>query len=477
MQPPVTPLLVLAAFGVGAWLLVTAAIRLARRPRSPEPDPATMELRPEPPAVAGLLGNDFVVTRDALPATLLDLAARGVVAIEHHDDETFVTIGDATADATADEPAEALAHERRVLHHVRSLARSGRVPAEALTTGPSDSSRRWWGQFRKEVVAEAQRRGLCRPVWDRGVVSGLWAALAGVGVVLWASVRFDLETVEVTPLYIATLVALAVAAAAAVVIAASDRQRGTDLGRQAAAHWLGFRQHHEANDVIPTLPASAVAVRGRYLAYSAALGLAAAAVRDLPLGAEDDERAWTDYGGGWRQVRVDYPRLRPGWGRRPFTALVVGGIGTFLAANLLRLGDGMRAVTDGGAVELVGWVQRAGTIVTAVGLLALVWFAFQAVMGLLDLVTGDRQVVGRVVRARERPGFELNRPKNERGQRRFVAVDTGSGSRIAAWSVSRAIYPSCGQGREVEATVSRFLQHVRSVRQASLSSERWQSDS
>lgn len=415
-----------------------------------------MELRPEPPAVAGMLGNDFVVTRDALPATLLDLAARGALEIGNQDDETFVTVLGGLDGA--------LPHEQRLLAHLRTLARSGRVPAAALTTGPRESSKRWWGRFRKEVVAEAQQRGLCRPVWDPALVSALCAALVAVGLVLWASVRFDLETVEVTPLYVATLAVMGVAVAAAATMVASQRQRDTPLGREAAAHWLGFRNHHEANDVIPTLPASAVVVRGRYLAYSAALGLAAAAVRDLPLGAEDDERAWTDYGGRWRQVRVVYPRLRPGWGRRPILAVLVGAVGVFLAVNVLRLGAAMRRVTDDNAIEVVTWLHRAGALVTVLGLVSLGWYGAQAVLGLLDLGSGERRLTGRIIRARERAGYEFNPPKNEQGRRRFVAVDPGEGDRLAAWSVSREIYARCGQGEEVEVTLTRHLGQVRAVR-------------
>ncbi|MEY2477658.1 MAG: hypothetical protein QOG87_2973 [Actinomycetota bacterium] len=458
MQEPIAPLLTLAAAGLALWLVATAAVRVARRPRSPDPGPETMELRPEPPAVAGMLANDFLVTRDTLPATLIDLAARGAVEIESHGDDTYVDV--------RREIVDLLPHEERVLHHVQSLARDGRVPAAALTTGPQDSSRRWWTHFRKDVVGEAQRRDLCRPLWDRGIVGALWVALIGIGVVFWASVRFDFEKVDATPLFVVTLVGMVVAVASAAFIAASDRQRDTGPGRRAAAHWLGFGAHHEDNDVIPTLPASSVVVRGRYLAYCAALGLATGAVRDLPLGAEDDERAWSNYGGRWRQVRVRYPRLRPGWGRRPWVALVAGVIGTFVSWNVFRLGGGMRAVTDANYEDFVAWLHRAGTVVTGLGILLLVWFGTEAVLALSDLVSGDRRVVGRIVRCRERAGFEFNPPKDEGGQRRYVAVDTGAGDRIAAWSVSRAVYPHCVQGREVEAVVTRGLQHVRSVRPA-----------
>ena len=456
MQEPIAPLVGVAAAALAVWLVAVASIRILRHPRAPERGPETMELRPEPPGVAGMLANDFAVTRDALPATLIDLAARGAVEIESHGDETFVSL--------RRPPADLLPFEQQVLRHVQSLARDGRVPAAALTTGPQDSSRRWWATFRKALVGEAQRRGLCRPLWDRGIVAAMAAALVVIGLVIWASVRFDFERVAVTPLFVATLVAMAVAVASAAFITASDRQRDTERGLFAAGHWLGFGDHHEDNDVIPTLPASAVVVRGRYLAYCAALGLATAAVRDLPLGAEDDERAWSNYGGRWRQVRVRYPRLRPGWGRRPAVALVAGMIGAFVSWNVFRLGRGMRAVTDADAVELVAWVHRAGVLVILLGLTLLAWFVTEAVLAVTDLVSGDQLVVGRIVRCRERPGFELKVNDDEESKRRYVAVDTGSGDAIAAWSVSRLIYPQCPQGREIEAVVTRGLRHVRSVR-------------
>lgn len=445
----------LAAAGLAVWLLTVASIRILRHPRSPERGPETMELRPEPPAVAGMLANDFIVTRDALPATLIDLAARGAVEIESRGDETFVSL--------RPPPADLLPFEEQVLRHVQSLARDGRVPAAALTTGPQDSSRRWWATFRKAVVGEAQHRGLCRPLWDRGLVAALVAALVPIGFVLWAGVRFDFERVDATPLFVVTTVAMGVAIAAAAFVAASDRQRDTERGLFAAGHWLGFGDQHEDNAVIPTLPASSVVVRGRYLAYCAALGLATAAVRDLPLGAEDDERAWSNYGGRWRQVRVRYPRLRPGWGRRPFVALIAGVIGVFVAWNVFRLGGGMRAVTDASYEDFVAWLHRAGFVMTGLGVLLLAWFGTEAVLAVGDLVSGDRVVVGRIVRCRERPGFELKINDDESGTRRYVAVDTGQGDAIAAWSVSREIYAQCAQGREVEAVVTRGLHHVRSV--------------
>jgi hypothetical protein len=455
LQEPIAPLLGLAAAALAAWLVVAAVIRVLRHPQTPERGPETMELRPEPPAVAGMLANDFVVTRDVLPATLLDLAARGAVEIDRHGDDTFVSLRAV--------PAGLLPFEERVLQHVQSLARDGRVPAAALTTGPQDSSRRWWTHFRNDVVGEAQRRGLCRPVWDRGIVAALVAALIGIGLVFWASVRFDFERVDATPLFVVTLVALGVAVAAAAFITASDRQRDTERGQFVAACWLGFAAYHQDNDVIPTLPASSVVVRGRYLAYCAALGLATGAVRDLPLGAEDDERAWSNYGGRWRQVRVRYPRLRPGWGRRPWVALLAGLVGSYAGYVVLKAGGALR--THGSVyAEVNETVHGLGIGVTVVGVALLAWFGTEAVLALSGLVSGDQRVVGRIVRCRVRPGLEFNANDDERGERRYVAVDTGRGDVIAAWSVSRELYPQCPQGREVEAVVTRGLRHVQSVR-------------
>src|SRR5205085_11912484 len=43
-----------------------------------------------------------------------------------------------------------------------------------------------------------------------------------------------------------------------------------------------------------------------------------AAVRAIPMGAENDRRAWSSYGGSWRQVTVSYPTVwPPAWGASP----------------------------------------------------------------------------------------------------------------------------------------------------------------
>ena len=151
-------------------------------PRSRLSAPRTLQLGAEPPAVANFLVNDFRVTDDAVPATLIDLAARNVVDIEQR------VLASSTC-AFGAEPAEPLnTYEQRVLDHLRARAVDGVVPAEALTTGPGQQSAGWRRRFANEVVSDAQRRGLSRdalgsPVFTMLLVAAAIPALLRVGAV------------------------------------------------------------------------------------------------------------------------------------------------------------------------------------------------------------------------------------------------------------------------------------------------------
>jgi hypothetical protein len=107
------------------------------------------------------------------------------------------------------------------------------------------------------------------------------------------------------------------------------------------------RDYLGRNEVFPTLPPASVAIWDRYLGYGAALGVATAALRALPMGAEDDYRAWSTYGGRWRVVKVRYPRLGFTWGRRPPVAFLVGLATAGAGYVALRLMLGVRGWTEG----------------------------------------------------------------------------------------------------------------------------------
>jgi hypothetical protein len=70
------PILVGAAALAGAWILLLTGMAAWRRPPRIRPGPPTQDLPPVPPAVGGLLCNDFELPSELPPATLLDLAAR-----------------------------------------------------------------------------------------------------------------------------------------------------------------------------------------------------------------------------------------------------------------------------------------------------------------------------------------------------------------------------------------------------------------
>ena len=80
-----------------AFYVVAAVAYVIRRPMTPPVLPATSDLGAENPAVANLLANGGAVTAEAVPATLLDLAARRIVQIEETAPHVYaVRIGSAS---------------------------------------------------------------------------------------------------------------------------------------------------------------------------------------------------------------------------------------------------------------------------------------------------------------------------------------------------------------------------------------------
>jgi hypothetical protein len=426
-----TILLAIAAATTALWVLATAAVFLARRPREPPAGSRELELGPESPAVAGFLAAGFRVLARSVAATLLDLAARRLVEIEQEGLGTHrVRLRTAAHEGLAP-------HERRVLELLGRLERGGYVPAEALTTGTPEASGRWWRGFRREVVADAKARGLSRDLWDRRTVAIL-AVPAAVPASLLA-VAFGSEP------------AWAYAAAATAVLlllGASDRQRDTPAGRAAAERWLGVRAELAQNDVFPTLPPIAVALWERHLAYGAAFGLTPAAVAALPLGAESDHEAWTAYGGTWREVAISYPAVLPlGWGLRPQSALwrgavLAAGAGFVLYVLSPLLSD---RTTLGGVLS--GLVLAGAAAGIAAG-------AVLVTRALADL-RSTLEVSGQVLRLRARG--------DDRSKRRYVAVDDGRANRIRAWVVRPELYAPLAQGQLVTASVTRRLRYVRAL--------------
>jgi hypothetical protein len=436
-----------AAGGVAvAWLLVTAAIWIARRPPGAPAAPATMELGPEPPAIAAVLCDDYEVCAETAPATLLDLAARDVITLDE------VQPGETICRVPEVPPVDVTPFERHVLVALAGKAIRGVVPATALTTGTDDASARWHRALAQLVVADAQARGLTHDRWPKRVVAVIGAGVAGVVALLAVAARIGGDA-EDQPV-VAGIAAGAAIGGALLLAALTGRwsrslaQLPTPDGAAAETRWRGVRAHLRDNERLGELPPAAVMLYGRHLAYAAGFGLADHAVEALPFGAEDDHQAWSAHGDRWRRVRVRYPRLRPpAWGRHPALAVAVALLwavaSVFLLTRVGRLGG-----------DLAG-------VVRALLAVPLVWSAWVLARAVPDLFA-TRTVTGTVLRCRTR-----TRASSSRDTPRYwyyVAIDDGTRDRIAAFRVSEGLYAEVRQGQTVTAEVTPRLGYVRSFR-------------
>lgn len=451
LYEPNVGLLGLAGILLVGWYAVLGALTLIRWPKTPEAGPPTNELRPESPALANLLTNGWLLNEDAMPATLLDLAARGFVTIEDRGDGRMqCRLRPRSPETTSLNP-----YERRILDHIRELASEGVVPAAALTTGPGDESRKWWNAFRKEVGNDAKSRGLAGEFWPLKL--SLLMLLLGVPIyLLIASATGFRESDEVRQTALLQTVTFGMWAGIfpLALVTVTARLRDTPGGRTAAAHWFGLRKNLETLPLFPDMPADAVVTWERHLAYGAALGVAGRTVKELPLGAEHDRRAWTNYGGSWQQVRVRYPVIRPGWGKRPlvaaliFLAVLAGSLGALWFVNEVGL---LRSSTYG--TDAPWWTALVPLAIVVVALVPIVWAATGLTWAAMDLA-GTKQVEGEVLRTRARGG-------DREGQKRFyVAVYTGQGDTVDAWRVAPKEYSNFYQGQIVTLEVTPRLGYV-----------------
>ena len=447
-------LLLLGSVACSAGFYVAAAAAyVLRRPLTPPDMPGTSDLGQETPAIANLLANSGTVTPDAVPATLFDLAARRVIQIEEPEPHTYsVRIGDGAAPSLT-------AYESRVLSLLRTKASRGVVPAAALTTGATVQARSWFRSFAAEVVMEAKAAGLCSPRWPPRMLTVLGLFTGGALLLfLFAANQSEDQSI----FWFAT------GALAFVTVGASSRffretaQLVTPAGLPVQGRWLALRKYLHGDELFATLPPTAVVVRERYLAYGAALGVAAAAVRAMPMGAENDHRAWSSYGGRWRQVTVSYPTIwPPSWGASPGETIWRGiRLGVPAAATLYVFSLLMpslsfaqssdRSIRDGSAIAVL--IAGVALIVLAAG----TWLLLAGTVSML----GGHQVTGDVVRVRQ---F---------GEAGYVAVDDGTKDRIRAWKVRPQLYGTVTEYSTVTVTVSPLLAYVRSVHRAAVSTSR-----
>ncbi|HEY8215629.1 MAG TPA: hypothetical protein VIH82_00745 [Acidimicrobiia bacterium] len=458
------PVLVAAAGVALGWWVVLAVVVAARRPpRIASRSTGSLDLPPEPPAVAGILANDFEVTAETAPGVVLDLAARGFAELDEvQPGKTVCRIRSGRGGALTD-------YERLVLTELAAKAVDGVVPADALTTGPEIQSKRWHRTFAGAVIADANGRGLTVPRWPRALTVALGFGLGAVAALLFLSSQVSGEATDDDATLLGA-VAAAVAVATIVIggfvvgrLAGSLALLPTAAGRDAADRVAALAATLRDNEALGELPPAGVKLWDRLFAYAAVFGAAPLAVALLPMGAEDDHRAWSRVGGRWRTVRVRYPRaLPPAWGKHPIVAaalaLLWGAVAALVAYGLVELRSAERPSDVSRSAWQ--WVDRGTAIAFVPVLLVLAWSLWVLWRAVPDLWQ-TRTVVGEIVRGRRfRQWFSSG---DDPDYWCYLAVDDGSTDRIAAWRVREIVWSQHSQGDAVRTDLTPRLGYVRSM--------------
>jgi hypothetical protein len=459
--------LALAVLAGGALV----AVLRSRRLTPIEPGRASIELRPEPPAVVDLLTGGFEVEDDAVPATVVHLAARRWFTIEDYGDDTVIRTR-----ATRPAGDTLRPYEQRVLDHIEHHAIDTVVPTRVLTIGPDGVSDRWFRGFARDVTHHAQQLGLCVDRWTwthRGLA---WLLVLAAIVPAWI-VADNSQTAE--PAKWATLgnIVLGLAFVVAVALGALawrttrlGAQRDTPAGVEAAAHWMGVRDFYRNTGEFTNKSAASVAIWDQHLAYATAMGLAQKVQRQIPFETEHDRHAWSRATGQWRRVKVRYRTIRPGWGRHPawmvVTGLFLGVVWAGVAYAAIWVADFSWRDDVDEYVTLTArqenWISLGATIVAVLALACALAMSVRFVCGCAD-VFRKRTVEGELVRRRARGGGDDSTPTYH------LAIDTATPTSrgddvILAYRVRPDIYQSVAQGARVQAVVTPLLGYVSSIR-------------
>ncbi|BBH69455.1 hypothetical protein ACTI_61400 [Actinoplanes sp. OR16] len=368
----------------------------------------------ESPAVVTLLLNGGVPTTDAPAATLLDLHARGHLAIAG---ETVRPLR---------EGALLRGYERMVLERVVAvqIPDAGPAPLGALPFR-GDEKPDWAARFRTDVVADARASGLSRPRLGRRetrirhIVSAVVAGVLALTVLSWSAATALIVFLLGYPL----LMTLATRGPEEIL---------TPAGEAAAERWRA----DEADEP----------------AYRVALGLQRPPVR---FGRGDRGLVWSSHGGRWRRVRVDYPPDRFPYGTSTRTLLLI-------AAGWLALGAWLFSLV----ADLESRDSPVATALLWAGLPAVLTGGFLLGRTVKDLLSPGT-VTGRILWLQEwrhhRPGPDSSEPP--RPWLYYLAIDDGT-DRTTAWGLPSAMTGGLADGQAVTLRVRPWTRRVTEIVQS-----------
>ena len=454
--------LLLALTAFAAWGVLYLMVLAATRPLPLRPDPPTQDLPgDEPPALVNLLVNQWTVTEDGAESTFLDLAARGYLELRQPDADVRHT----TVHVTALDPKAAAAaaarqarvlrsagggvpltpYEERVLAHVQAVAVGGVVPLTALTFRDAGKAAGWASSFADEVISDARARGLLRRRVPQWAVALLGAAAAVPALATgWLVYAAD-GSKDVGALTVGLFPWVVLSA-----IAGQPRgYRGTPLGRQVAARWLGLRSYLQVDSSFAALPPSAVAVWDRYLAYGDALGVTHVCRAAIDFGMGNRRRVWSSLGGQWHQVRVRYPGRAPRYGAHPVAPLFFGMLQFAAGYGFVRLA-GLRGVREATQSWVEAAVLAAAVLLGARGL-------YVVVRGVMDLA-GKRLLTGEVLWIDTWKSTTQN--ETTATTLHYLAVDDGTSDVTTAWALPPALLPALRPGQLVRIAVRPWTRRV-----------------
>lgn len=330
---------------------------------------AAADLAEAPALVALLLQPPRRLACAGAHATLLDLAARGVLVL----DEAAGTI-----QATAAHPRGLTSFEYHVFYAVTARARDrcGPHPLGAVDLGSQKQAKQWREQFVWLVIQAGRARGLVRPRVRTDIRVALWSlltlALAFVIVPAWQAGN-------------AAQVAVIVLGAAVMTVPMRKLAQPIPHGRGVglAAGYARLRT------------GGGISLADRRLAHAVAAGAHVPGLSQSPFAPTKRPIAWSHRDGTWRRIQIVQGH-GSSFGRSPRRALLSfpGGL-VFLAIGLMTL-TGYSLDLDSGQVAQV-WpplVIVAGWQIWILGLLVFGRFAYRTVF---DLTHPVQVVAGPVI--------------------------------------------------------------------------------